>query len=375
MAYATDPPSGDLIASEGNGQTVPVSAQTAPTPSAAAGVAGGSRPARSLAELVELPHLPAPPWLEHKLTAESATQMLRDLRAKSPTDGPGDPAFEADAHAKRLALLVFAFGGDSSGGRLHCATPAFADAVAQCLEHSASNVRGLAIDTLGALASFDERLALPHVPRMMSRLADPEDALNVLAVLHADFFPAACRAVAAEASADAISAALAVSGADAFEANLAGLEACIELGPEACSRHAVRGDLARFLEPGEPSPSTKESFSLTRAPALGNALCSSALRVLEIAGATASAPHRDAIELWLEYEGDAAVTNNAERLVNIFTAADDALKARVLAIGTRERDEIGEGRGADAEDRRVGDAVMRASASAAATTRPSPMVT
>ena len=42
-------------------------------------------------------------WLEaRELTAERATEMVRELSA-SP-DAPDDPA---DAHAKRLALLVF----------------------------------------------------------------------------------------------------------------------------------------------------------------------------------------------------------------------------------------------------------------------------
>ena len=73
-------------------------------------------------------------WLEaRELTAERATEMVRELSA-SP-DAPDDPA---DAHAKRLALLVFAF-GDDARKREHLANEPFARSVAGCLAHPARN--------------------------------------------------------------------------------------------------------------------------------------------------------------------------------------------------------------------------------------------
>lgn len=137
-----------------------------------------------------------PPRLDHQLTAESATELLCAL-APFPCLNPSAAAdgekgarvdVEEDAHKKRFALLVFAFGGGGAQ-RKYCANPTFTAAVANCLEHPAGNVRALAIETIGALATFDESLALPHVPRVMSRLADADDGLAVLSILRADLFP------------------------------------------------------------------------------------------------------------------------------------------------------------------------------------------
>jgi|AntAceMinimDraft_1070359.scaffolds.fasta_scaffold179638_1 hypothetical protein len=171
-----------------DGGAHPAPGDEAAAAAAAAGAPGGGATGagngRVLPQLaVKTPQLP--PWLDHQLTEESALQMLHDLKS-SAVDG----AAEMDAHAKRLALLVFSYGGDSAQ-RDHCATPKFADAVALCLTHPTANVRALAIETMGVLASFDENLALPHVPCVMARLGDADDALAVLAILHSDLLPAA----------------------------------------------------------------------------------------------------------------------------------------------------------------------------------------
>lgn len=139
---------------------------------------------------------PLPLWLDRQLTAESAKEMLSTLVASPPrvhpTGSTADAALadaqEEDAHAKRFALLVFAYGGGRPQ-REHCANADFAAAVAKVIDHPTPNVRSLAIETMGALASFDESLVLPHVPRIMARLHNPNDALAVLSILRADLLP------------------------------------------------------------------------------------------------------------------------------------------------------------------------------------------
>lgn len=186
-----------------------------------------------------------------------------------------------------------------------------------------------------------------------------------------------CRAAAEEASSAGITAALAARGAAAFESNLAALEACIELGARVTSRHALRGDLTYFLTPSEPpaflanamvagATNTDAIPPWPLAPAAGAVLCGVALQALAAAGAAAGAPYRDAVKVWLGYEGDAIIADYAGRLTHMFGTADDELKAKVLARRSRVGGGGGEGEAEDdeeAEDEAV-----------AAAARSSPMV-
>ena len=271
-------------------------------------------------------------WLEaRELTAERATEMVRELSA-SP-DAPDDPA---DAHAKRLALLVFAF-GDDARKREHLANEPFARSVAGCLAHPARNVRLLAVETLAALSRFDESLVLPHVSSMMRLLLDPVDALAIIHVLRARRFNDAIRAAAVEESVS-LRDALALRGPDAFGVNLGALEVIIELG-----RHAARihhNAIAEFLEPEEPAPplhsdplgAAGERPGGRAKPARGSALCAAALRALSRAPTVITKHHADAVRLWKD-RGTGEVARCAERALMLAGEAQDRLRARIEAGG------------------------------------------
>ena len=257
--------------------------------------------------------------------------MVRELSA-SP-DAPDDPA---DAHAKRLALLVFAF-GDDARKREHLANEPFARSVAGCLAHPARNVRLLAVETLAALSRFDESLVLPHVSSMMRLLLDPVDALAIIHVLRARRFNDAIRAAAVEESVS-LRDALALRGPDAFGVNLGALEVIIELG-----RHAARihhNAIAEFLEPEEPAPplhsdplgAAGERPGGRAKPARGSALCAAALRALSRAPTVITKHHADAVRLWKD-RGTGEVARCAERALMLAGEAQDRLRARIEAGG------------------------------------------
>lgn len=152
-----------------------------------------------------------------------------------------------------------------------------------------------------------------------------------------------CRKAAEQTSAPAIRAALAARGPGSFETNLSALEACIALGAGVTTRHAVGGELRYFLTPSEPPACFAETAAAVAAaippwplaPAAGEVLCGAALQALAQAGAVAAAPYRDDVKVWRGYDGDAFIADCALRLAGVFDAADEELKARMLARGTR----------------------------------------
>ena len=96
-------------------------------------------------------------WLDaHALTAERATAMLRDLKstppdcallvASNPDSVDAAAAAARGSNAKSLALLEFVC-GDPKLQRAHCATPEFAAALAECVDHPRRSVRHVALES------------------------------------------------------------------------------------------------------------------------------------------------------------------------------------------------------------------------------------
>ena len=91
--------------------------------------------------------------------------MLRDLKSTPPDCEPLDAsnpdsvdaaaAAAADLNAKSLALLEFVCGDPKS--RAHCATPEFAAALAEQVDHPRRSVRHAALESPVTLAAVDER--------------------------------------------------------------------------------------------------------------------------------------------------------------------------------------------------------------------------
>ena len=265
-------------------------------------------------------------------------------RALGEPDAPDDPA---DAHAKRLALLVFTF-GDDARKREHLANEPFARSVAGCLAHPARNVRLLAVETLAALSRFDESLVLPHVSSMMRLLLDPVDALAIIHVLRARRFNDAIRAAAVEESVslrDALAAArtrsASTSAPSRSSSSSAGTPRASTTTPSlsSWSRRSPRHRFTPILSaPRERDPAGARA-------ARGSALCAAALRALSRAPTVITKHHADAVRLWKD-RGTGEVARCAERALMLAGEAQDRLRARIEAGAPRsspegERDPTG----------------------------------
>lgn len=293
-------------------------------------------------------------WLDaHALTAERATAMLRDLKRTPPGREPlddSDPdsvdaaaaAFAADLNAKSLALLEFVC-GDPKLQRAHCATPEFAAALAECVDHPRRSVRHVALESLVALAAVDERLVLPHVPRAMRRLLDPDDSLVLLATIRVSAFPELCAAAAEES--DTIAEALAARGTRSLEINLAALECVRELGARVVERHAEA--LANFLlDSREDNPATaaggaaaadddRDAARTIHRPARGFAACAAALRAL-CANPRVAARYAIDVETWIGNRGGGGeVARWADRVLGVVERHRARLLATAKAQGYR----------------------------------------
>ena len=294
-------------------------------------------------------------WLDaHALTAERATAMLRDLKRIPPGREPldaSDPdsvdaaaaAFAADLNAKSLALLEFVC-GDPKLQRAHCATPEFAAALAECVDHPRRSVRHVALESLVALAAVDERLVLPHVPRAMRRLLDPDDSLVLLATMRVSAFPELCAAAAEES--DTIAEALVARGTRSLEINLAALECVRELGARVVERHAEA--LADFLLDGrEDNPAAagsaggaaaadddRDAARTIKRPARGFAACAAALRAL-CANPRVAARYAIDVETWIGNRGGGGeVARWADRVLGVV----ERHRARLLATAKAQGD-------------------------------------
>lgn len=298
-------------------------------------------------------------WLDaHALTAERATAMLRDLKRTPPDLEPlddSDPdsvdaaaaAFAADLNAKSLALLEFVC-GDPKLQRSHCATPEFAAALAECVDHPRRSVRHVALESLVALAAVDERLVLPHVPRAMRRLLDPDDSLVLLATIRVSAFPELCAAAAEES--DTIAEALAARGTRSLEINLAALECVRELGARVVERHAEA--LADFLLDGrEDNPAAaaggagaaagaaaaadddRDAARTIHRPARGFAACAAALRAL-CANPRVAARYAVEVKTWTGRGGGGEVARWADRVLGVV----ERHRARLLATAKAQGD-------------------------------------
>ena len=298
-------------------------------------------------------------WLDaHALTAERATAMLRDLKRIPPGREPldaSDPdsvdaaaaAFAADLNAKSLALLEFVC-GDPKLQRAHCATPEFAAALAECVDHPRRSVRHVALESLVALAAVDERLVLPHVPRAMRRLLDPDDSLVLLATMRVSAFPELCAAAAEES--DTIAEALVARGTRSLEINLAALECVRELGARVVERHAEA--LADFLLDGRKDnraaaaggsaaasgaaadDDDRDAARTIHRPARGFAACAAALRAL-CANPRVAARYAIDVETWIGNSGGGGeVARWADRVLGVV----ERHRARLLATAKAQGD-------------------------------------
>lgn len=287
-------------------------------------------------------------WLDaHALTAERATAMLRDLKSTPPDCEPLDAsnpdsvdaaaAAAADLNAKSLALLEFVC-GDPKLQRAHCATPEFAAALAECFDHPRRSVRHVALESLVTLAAVDERLVLPHVPRLMRRLLDPDDSLVLLATMRVSAFPKVCAAAAEES--DVIAEALAAREMRSLEINLAALECVRELGARVVERHAeALADFLRDCRENNPAADAAANDDRDAArsidrPARGFAACAAALRAL-CANPRVAARYAVHVETWIGNRGGGGeVARWADRVLGVV----ERHRARLLATAKAQRD-------------------------------------
>ena len=347
-----------------------------------------------------------PKWLcAEKLTASRANQLLNDLERPCPSPEADAEQHSTDAQRKKFALLVFAMGAsggtdrptdtdasppgkdkDTTGKETdeHTRPPndAFAGAVANCLTHRDRDVRILAVETLVTIAERDDKTIVPHVPKLLGLLKDPDDSLLVLAAFRKESFPSACRAAADAAASkpdpttietgrvsvfDVIATSLATHSSDTtqMKRNLSTLQLLNELGPNVQWRH--RDLIARFLqveggvsegkendtvEPtSDPTSSPRASLKRkrdeqltamqTQRPAFGFAACELALRALAKCPEAAKT-FADEARAWCE-SNNVSTRSAARRLVTIVEQREDTIRRKMLAHGnTLLQDATGE---------------------------------